>query len=125
MYTALVLDDKSHNLLVKQFKDLIPDGWEIIAHHMTINLKKFEDGPLKNTKFKLGDTANLTAIKAAQDNLVIAVEVTTDVPSINVIKHVTIAVNVKDGGKPYLSNKLTNWTLISPIGLSGTILEQN
>jgi hypothetical protein len=125
MYTALVLDENSHKLLISIFKDLIPAGWKTIAHHMTINLGKFEKGPLTNSNFKIGDSAKLTAIKAAQDNLVLAVEVVSDVPSVNSIKHVTIAVNEKDGGKAFLSNKLTNWTEISPIGLKGTILEQN
>jgi hypothetical protein len=35
-----------------------------------------------------------------------------------------VAVNVKDGGKPVMSNDIKNWTTIEkPIKLSGTVKE--
>ena len=41
-YSAVVLDDKSRERLIERFKSAIPDDWEIIAHHMTINLGEID-----------------------------------------------------------------------------------
>lgn len=125
MYTALVLDQLSHDLLVKSF--LIPQDWEIIAHHMTINLGNAQNGPAKDI---LNYPAKLKVTEFAQNDRVMAVKVETDVPSTNAIKHITnaikhitIAVNRNVGAKPFESNKLDNWQKIEPIILSGTIQE--
>jgi hypothetical protein len=38
--------------------------------------------------------------------------------------HITIAVNRQGGGKPMMSNKLTNWTKLRiPLSLSGKVTE--
>lgn len=124
MYTAIIIDETSKQKLLTYLKDIIPNDWNVICHHMTINLGSFNDGPLKDSNFGLNQEVSLTATKLAKDDKVIAVEVVSDVPSINKIKHITIAVNVKNGGKPVMSNKLTNWNDISPIQLKGIILEQ-
>ena len=42
-YTAVILDDKSRSILATAFKDLMPEGWEWIAHHMTICLGSLKD----------------------------------------------------------------------------------
>lgn len=69
-------------------------------------------GPLTGTPYEayLGTEAILEAYEYAYDDKVIAVKVATDVPSKNDVKHITCFVNRENGGKPYLSNKLTNWT---------------
>ena len=39
LYSAIVLDNKSKQDLIKVFKPMIPEGYEeIVAHHMTLNL---------------------------------------------------------------------------------------
>jgi len=43
--------------------------------------------------------------------------------SSNKIPHITLAVNTSDGGKPYDSNRIENWTKITPINVSGEVRE--
>jgi len=119
-YTALVLDENSRNTLIERFKNNIPQDWEIIAHHMTINMGPASNGPASNM---VENQAPLTVTSFAQDNLVMAVGVSSPIPSKNTIKHITLAVNRKDGGKPFLSNKLNQWSPVSPFTLKGTIKE--
>lgn len=122
MYTALVLDEKSHNKLVQSFAHLIPADWEVIAHHMTINMGPIRKGPADPSL--LDQEAELTVESIAADGLVMAVGVSSKVPSKNAIKHITLAVNREAGGKPFYSNKLKDWQpLDEPFELTGTILE--
>jgi hypothetical protein len=117
-YTALVLDEPSRTKLL-QYSE-IPDGWENIAHHMTLNM-----GEIKPEYEKyLGMTANLKVIKIGMSDLVMAAMVETTVPTANDIPHITIAVNRQEGGKPFMSNKITNWKPIQfAIELTGTVKE--
>lgn len=125
-YTAVVLDAVDQQKLIDHFRDLIPPQWKIYCHHMTINLGGFDKGPLPASGFNLNDKVKLEVISLAYDDLVMAVGIgdSSNVPSTNQIKHITVAVNEKNGGKPYLSNKLTNWTAATPFTLNGTIMEQ-
>jgi hypothetical protein len=123
MYTALVLNQTSSAKLKNKLANIIHPDWEIFCHHMTINMGSSENGPLKGSPFSVGDLQEITVVAYAFDAKVMAVKVTSKVPSINSIKHITIAVNVTEGGKPFMSNKLTNWTDMSPFTLSGTIEE--
>ena len=109
-YSAVVLDDKSRTKLLQVFKSMIPEGWEIIAHHMTINMGELDE------KYRnlLNNDANLNVTSYAIDDLVMAVGV-SGFPTMNKIPHITIAVNRAEGGKPFLSNKLTDW---KPIGFT-------
>ena len=125
MYTAIVLTSESQSKLIAAFADILPPTWRKICHHCTIDLKPIESSILAGTEFKLGDQIELTAVKLAHDEFVAAVQVVTNVPSMNAIKHITLGVNVEGGGKPMMSNKLTNWQPISPIVLSGTISQEN
>ena len=122
MYTAIVLDAKSHAKLAEVMRPHIPDGWDMICHHMTINMGRCEDGPANG---KLDDTFTLKAISLAKDDKVIAVGVSTDCPSDNDIKHITVAVNRRGGGKPFHSNNLEIWNLIQGGGveLTGRVRE--
>ena len=123
-YTAVVLDATDQQKLIDHFRDLIPSQWKVYCHHMTINMEGFDKGPLPASGFNLNDKVKMDIISFAHDDLVMAVGVICIVPSTNEIKHITVAVNEKNGGKPFLSNKLTNWSYITPISLSGTIMEQ-
>ena len=118
-YSAVVLDDKSRASLLKVFSPMIPEGWETFADHMTINL-----GPIDGQFRDFLDTdAELTVISYAKDELVMAVGV-EGYQTNNDKPHITIAVNRADGGKPYLSNKLSDWKPITfPIRLTGKVTE--
>ena len=70
-YSAVVLDKKSRTSLLKVFQPMIPEGWEVICHHMTINMGEIDE------KYKdlLGTDAKLDVTSYAMDELVMAVEV--------------------------------------------------
>ena len=118
-YSAVVLDDKSRASLLKVFSPMIPEGWETIAHHMTINMGEIDE----QFRDLLGTDASLTVTSYAMDDLVMAVGV-KGFPTLNKIPHITLAVNRADGGKPFFSNKLNDWKPITfPITLSGKVTE--
>lgn len=119
LYTAVVLDDKSHKLLVETFKDKINSDWRIIAHHMTI---VFGEGLPSHIPNSAGDKVTLTATHLGLSKKAMAVKV-KGFYSKNKIPHITIAVNVKEGGKPVQSNDITNWKPIPNIKLTGIVTE--
>jgi len=122
MYTALVLDEANHQKLVRRFAHLIPADWTIYAHHMTINMGPITKGPVDPAL--LSQEAMLVVVSVAADDKVIAVGVSSDVPSVNSQKHITLAVNRNAGAKPFMSNKLREWEdLPEQMELYGTILE--
>ena len=123
MYTALVLTEPSRRALLNHFQGVIPAAWEVLCHHMTINMGTADSGPLTQTDFELNQKVELTVLSYAYDGLVMAAGVQSDVPSVNQQKHITLAVNRAEGGKPFLSNKLTNWQPTTPLKLQGTIEE--
>jgi len=116
-YTALVLDDGSHDKLLRLFP--APAGFEQLAHHMTINMGGKEKGPAASI---VGSVQQLRVVGFGQDARVMAVSVESDVPSTNAVKHITVAVNRAAGGKPFHSNQL-QFTPTSPVPLSGTVAE--
>lgn len=124
MYTAINLDEESKTKLVRHLIGYIPTGWEIIAHHMTINMGPIDKGPIKDRKF-IGTSVEVEVDAIAADDKVIAVRVKTPIPSNNKIKHITVAVNRTNGGKPVMSNDLTDWQPLEPITLFGTIEENS
>jgi hypothetical protein len=118
-YSAVVLDNKSKQMLLKKFESIIPENYEIIAHHMTINLGELEP---EFKKF-LNLPVRLTVNDFAYDDKAIAVGV-SGFYSKNAKPHITLAVNRQNGGKPQMSNNLTNWTKLKrPIYVTGKITE--
>lgn len=118
-YSAVVLTPESRQRLLRKFQGQIPEGWEVIAHHMTINMGEIAPEFAKY----LGLPANLVVEDFAMDDKVMAVGV-SGFESQNIKPHITIAVNRKAGGKPMMSNKLTNWKKINkPLSISGIVTE--
>ena len=118
-YSAVVLDDKSKERLLKQFGKYLPEDWEKIAHHMTINLGEIDP---EYEKY-LGFPVRLKVEDFAMDDKVAAVGV-SGFPSKNAKPHVTLGVNRAEGGKPVMSNNLTNWEkIIRPTLLTGKVEE--
>lgn len=115
VYTALVLNPESRALLLEKFQAELPAGWEVIAHHMTINLGSAND--------LVGTEGEAVVVMLGKSDKAIAVEVTSKIPSKNAIKHVTLAVNKAGGGKAKDSNNITNWEPVSPISLRGRVQE--
>lgn len=125
MYTALVLDELSRNILMAHFNDQIPIDWDVKCHHMTINLNSAETGPASAI---VGQEFELIVMSLGKNDKVMAVGVNTTVPSTNLVKHITLAVNTRQGGKPKDSNLIANWASLPPVlnlKLKGTIAELN
>ena len=114
-YSAIVLDDKSKNLLISTYKNVIPEGWEVIAHHCTINPFGLTDD--------VGKKVNLKVVAIGKDDKAIAVKVEGyDRKTNNNFAHVTIAINRVGGGKPKDSNDIKSWTNVSNgVLLSGEV----
>lgn len=120
MYTAVVLDNESREKLQARFK--IPDNWTVKCHHMTTNMGRAVNGP---AAMHAGQTVDLTVTHLGSDGLVMAVRVECEVPSTNLTKHITLAVNEAMGGKPRMSNDLTDWAEVETLVLRGTVMEVN
>ena len=118
-YTAIVLNPDSHSRLLAGFPP--PSGWESVAHHMTINMGEFK-GELNDSSI-LGQSVQMTVTHVGQDERVLAVAVDTIVNSQNETKHITVAVNRAEGGKPFHSNKIKDWTPVEHLTLSGVVQE--
>ena len=118
-YSAVVLDETSKKNLVERFRKYIPNDWEIVAHHMTINMGEISPEWVEYVGM---DGVKLTVEDVAMDNMVVAVGV-SGFHSKNEKPHITLAVNRKDGGKPFMSNKLENWKKVRPMVLTGKVIE--
>jgi hypothetical protein len=131
MYSAVVLDEKSQKKLtewalknVKVNGVRLPilverEGWKMYCHHMTIQYP----GIPEFVKQFVESKQSLEAIALGISDKAIAVRV-IGFHSENKISHITIAVNTRMGGKPMMSNDITNWTKIEkPVTLSGVVKE--
>lgn len=117
-YTAVVLKPADKVKLLQVFS--VPVGFEILAHHMTINMGEAAGGPAASL---IGKEFPMTVVSLAQDERVMAVGVETAVPSTNKIKHITLAVNRQAGGKPFHSNELKNWQPVQHLVVNGFVAE--
>jgi hypothetical protein len=118
-YSAVVLDGQSRERLINRFRSIIPEGFEIIAHHMTINMGEIDP---EYEKY-LGLPVRLAVEDIAMDDKVIAVGV-SGFKTNNAKAHITLGVNRANGGKPMMSNNLTNWEKIRrPLSLTGKVTE--
>jgi hypothetical protein len=125
-YTAVVLDDKSRDKLLKIFGEHIPEGWKVFADHMTMNLGKIDNIP-ENVQYLGMKNIYLSVNDFAVNDYVLAVGVSVtnaNIKSSNAKPHITVAVNESMGGKPKMSNDLKDWqTFKRPFLLSGTVTE--
>ena len=104
LYSAVVLDDASKQILLNTIKGF--EGWTPFAHHMTIGFKKsLKDLGLKEHE---GNTISLAVLEIGESDKAVAVRV-SGLVSKNTIPHVTVYTNPKTNGKPFDSNKITNW----------------
>jgi predicted kinase len=113
LYSAIVLDEKSHNELINMFSDIIPEDWKLYAHHMTIQFGK----GVENEK-DLDKEVILQGNKLGISDKAIAIEVSGYESKKN-IPHITIAIS--PDGSPKMSNDISDWKKIKPITLTGVV----
>ena len=121
-YTAFVLDSASHQKLAQ----LAPEGWKLYAHHMTMIPPTEQKQRLPSDQFYEG-CLRVTGI--AKNERVIAVRVDAESQNlynkIEGLPHVTIATNLKAGGKPAMSNEFSesDFQPIDSIEICGKVQE--
>jgi len=123
LYSAVVLNQESIDKLLKPINyDGVepPDGWVLgnngkyFCDHMTIEFGKgVED------KEELGKVVTLTVTHIGVSDMAMAFKV-KGYPSKNAIPHITFAIN-PDGGKPQMSNDITQWYHIHPFTITGKV----
>jgi predicted kinase len=120
LYCSVVLSDASKSVIMDMFGQHIPEGWKVFNHHMTI---RFGKGLPEELKGDLGTNQYLRITHLGKSDMAMAVKV-DGYHSDNEQPHVTLAVNVNDGGKPVMSNDITKWVeLSSPIRIMGVVTE--
>ena len=120
-YSGVVLDSASKQKLL----DLeIPEGWEPVAHHMTIKIGALK--PPYTETYVVGEEHTLPVLSIGKDDRAMAVRVEVPGPiKTKSFPHVTVAVNRAEGGKPFHSNKIPeeNFEPLTGILLRGTVQE--
>jgi len=126
-YSAVVLDEDSKQKLLAL---PIPEGWEPVAHHMTITMGSLRDPNGKHDfseSYSVGDSVELPVVAVGQDERAMAVKVSTPgaIHKKRAFPHVTVAVNRGTGGKPFHSSKIPeeNFKPLSGIILNGVVEE--
>lgn len=124
MYTAIVLDQESKDNLRIACADLIPADYEVVCHHVTVNMGSHDKGPMAD--IPLGTEIELTAKYLGEiPGRVLAINVIGSVlRTKNKVPHVTIAINRDAGAKPKDSNDIEDWN-VRTIGqrISGWLTE--
>ena len=128
-YSGIVLDEESKQNLLNL---PIPDGWEPVAHHMTITLGSLIHKKGKHDfseSYPVGEQIELPVISVGLDERAMAVKVSapSEISSKISFPHVTVAVNRAGGGKPFHSNSIPeeNFKPIdgTPLTLRGVVEE--
>jgi hypothetical protein len=115
------LDDGGH-LASKGFVSRNAQG-ERLAHHMTCNLGEAKP----EQRQYLGNEVTLLLDGWAFDEKALAVRVShkpAEIHCSNETPHITLAINPDNGGKPFHSNDLKEWTLLDePFAVVGVYQE--
>ncbi|CAE7308960.1 Tiparp [Symbiodinium sp. CCMP2592] len=117
VFTGLELDAESCKQVLDTFRDLVPSGWQVFAHHMTICLGSLADARSNDSevsrevresirKLKPTDSLELLPFCMGRADGVIALGV-LGCPSVNLVPHITLA--CAKGHRPVESNKISNW----------------
>ena len=122
-YTAVVLDEASRAKILIHVR--IPDNFNVIAHHMTVDLQPSAKSMAKDM---IGQSVSMlvttvgTGYNSDGSLSIIALGVVTEAPSKNTRKHITVALDPRFA-KPKDSNNINNWTNIAPFTVTGEVQE--
>ena len=119
IYYAAFLYPESHYELLNSIG--IPNGWSKFAHHMTLLFGRNKNQVVEDyLKENSGSDVELIATHIGTSPDAMAVKISSDVPSDNETPHITLA--VPPGGKPFNSNKITDWVALdTPIKLKANV----
>ena len=112
-YAGVMLNEDTSEYLLAKFQSEIPEDWTLYGHHMTVSLGK----SIPN-QADLGKQVTLTVTALGQSDDAVAVAV-SGYPSRNALPHITLA--IPPGGKPFNSNKITDWKSIEPFEIQGQL----
>lgn len=118
LYSAIVLDDISRSKILSKVP--IPEGWKIIAHHMTLCLGELPE----KYKHLIGDYTSIVCSAIGQAEKAIALKVESPERFIPGQAHITVAINESAGAKPKDSNEITEWTPFQGKLLLGGLVEE-
>lgn len=118
-YSCVLLDKKSVETLEEGFKDLIPEDWLFVAHHMTLCLGSLLD----DSKELIGLNKELKVVSYSIDyeKKILAAKVETDLDSTSAYTHITVA--KFSGVASELSNTLESFITIDSFKVSGVVTE--
>lgn len=112
-YFAAVVSATTKNEILSQLRAEgveIPAGWDIVCHHVTLAFGR----EVKDCPFVEGFCFPLDITHIGYGEKVIAVKVSGVDRVDGGIPHVTIAVDRENGGKPVMSNQITDWREVTP-----------
>lgn len=130
IYAGIFLSRDSSNILKKYILNYLQntsiwndEQYKIICHHMTIAFGSALIGDIKDwCDNHYGQEYELLCTHIGLSDKAIAMQVQcNNVPSTNDIKHITLAVNIDNNGKPVDSNKITNWLPIDNFIIIGKV----
>ncbi len=115
MYSAVVLSEESSNKLKATFGYMVPKGWKLYCHHMTIRMGSLPEGLQKD----FNSVVDLIVTHVGTSDTAIAVKV-DGYFSQNSTPHITVATS--PSGKPKDSNYIQNWQPVDKkLRLDGTV----
>ena len=120
-YYGVFLDDRSQSVIEREFRDLIPSGWKKHADHITVQYNDYSQDAITKGRAlsgKLGSDYSMRIVAVGKSESAIALKV-EGVETANKIAHITLAVSPE--GKPVDSNKITEWTPVNPVEISGVL----
>ena len=120
-YYGVFLDDRSQSVIEREFRNLIPLGWNKHADHITVQYNDYSQDAITKGRAlssKLGYDYSTRIVAVGKSDTAIALKV-EGVETANKIAHITLAVSPE--GKPVDSNKITEWTPVNPIEINGVL----
>lgn len=123
-YAAIVLTDESRGRLLQHVWGHFPDwtDYRTVCHHSTVFFHNNMTDELHEwCKENEGKIHRMVATGYGMSDKAFAVTVKSNTPTANKIKHITVAVNNSEGGKPVDSNFITKWHSMEPVELEGTV----
>ena len=130
-YSCIFLVDESKDKLFNKFiKNTEYESWDLHSNHMTICLGSL---PRHYRLYWLDEEIELSATHIGFNDKVIAIKVdgfdiikkkSNDLINAQKFPHITLAVNISNGGEPKISNDIEHWVEIENIKLKGIIKEK-